>query len=54
MNDIRNTPLFFPDLIETIETNNKKQEYIAQFLIKDSIDKYVLLYNKFYYNIAFI
>ena len=44
-NDIRNAPVFFPDLIKTIETNSKIQEYIARFFIKDYIEKYLLLYN---------
>jgi hypothetical protein len=32
--DIRNAPVFFPDLIKTIETNSKIQEYIARFFYK--------------------
>jgi hypothetical protein len=32
MNDIQNAPMFFPDLMKTIETNSKIQEYIAWFV----------------------
>jgi hypothetical protein len=45
--DIRNAPVFFTDLIKTIETNSEIQEYIARFFIKEYIEKYLLLYNKF-------
>ena len=33
--DIRNAPVFFTDLIKTVETNSEIQEYIARFFIKD-------------------
>jgi hypothetical protein len=53
MNEIRNAPVFFPDLIKTIETNSKIQEYIARFFIKDYIEKYLLLYNNIVYSNIF-
>jgi hypothetical protein len=53
MNEIRNEPVFFPDLIKTIETNSKIQENIARFFIKDYIEKYLLLYNNIVYSNIF-
>ena len=55
-NDIRNAPVFFPDLIKTIMTNSKIQEYIARFFIKDQIEKYLLIYNNtvYYINLTFL